>query len=378
MKDITKFIFTEAEIETVAEAIYAKDGKNYKVQGFRPGKAPRKIIEQNHGPVFFEPALNSLFNKAYGEYLKKNPNIRAIDDPEVEIKQKGDTYELTVTTDIQPPFTLGKYKGLEIKAEKLAITDKEVDRFLERVALDRTRQVAAPKDHKIVKGNIAVIDFVGSVNGVEFQGGTAKNHELEIGTKSFIDTFEDQLVGKKVGDKIDIKVTFPKEYHAKELAGKPALFKTEVRNILIKEVPKIDDNLAKESSEFENLVDYKKDIKARLEKQAASESEKLTMDKLIQTICDNTKIDINPKLVDNQYQQDMYEIEQRLAQTGFSLEDYVKYNGMDFDVFKKNQREQARQRTHFILVIDAIVKKEGIKSDFASIEKFLKEVNKIC
>jgi len=238
--------------------------------------------------------------------------------------------------------------------------------------------VAAPKDHKIVKGNIAVIDFVGSVNGVEFQGGTAKNHELEIGTKSFIDTFEDQLVGKKVGDKIDIKVTFPKEYHAKELAGKPALFKTEVRNILIKEVPKIDDNLAKESSEFENLVDYKKDIKARLEKQAASESEKLTMDKLIQTICDNTKIDINPKLVDNQYQQDMYEIEQRLAQTGFSLEDYVKYNGMDFDVFKKNQREQARQRTHFILVIDAIVKKEGIKSDFASIEKFLKEVNKIC
>lgn len=376
MDKTTKFVFTATQINEAVERAYKKNAGKYKVQGFRDGKAPRKVIEQNYGEVFFEPALNELFNEAYNKYLGDNADIRPVDDPEIEINPTKDgNLEASVTIPVQEPVKLGKYKGLTYAKQTAKITDKEVEIFLERVANERARTVAAEKGHKIQKGNVAVIDFVGSINGVEFEGGKGSNHELEIGSHSFIDGFEEQLVGHVVGDKVDVKVTFPKEYHAKELASKPALFKVEVKNVLTKQIPAIDDNLAKESSEFDNLVDFKKDIRARLEKHSAEECERANDDELLRIVCQNSNVTVHPKIVARQYEAVIGDLENRLAQTGISLDMYAMYNGMTLDQFKEKQMENARLGSKTGIILDAIMQKEGLKS-FDDAIKFLKEENK--
>jgi len=373
----TKFKFTDEQIEEMAEKVFKKNAHRYKVQGFRDGKAPRKIIEQNYGPVFLEPAMDELFSIEYEAYLAKNPEIRPIMDPDVQATKVDGGLEIVAKIEVQEKFTLGKYMGLEIKGKTVDIGEKEIQLFLEKVQKDRTRQVAAEKDHKIKNGDIAVIDFVGSIDGVEFQGGTAQGHSLEIGSKSFIGDFEDQLVGKKVGDKIDVKVPFPKEYHAKDLAGKPALFKVEVKNILINQVPEIGDNLAKESSEFETLAEFKRDIKKRLEKQAGNEIEMANEDALISAVVANTKININPKLVENQMQHNLADLEKQLAQMEIDIPSYVQYIGMDMEAFMAQQQKTAEQRVHLALVLDAIMRENKLKDMDAAV-KLLKKENKIC
>ena len=281
-----EFTFGKTEYDRALEAAYNANAAKYSVQGFRKGKASRAIIEKNYGDVFSEPAVNELFSGAYFDILTADKDIRPIDRPNVDIKKKDGGVVITATIDVEPKFTLGKYTGLEVKRAEIKVTDKDVDEYLTRVAQSRARQLSAAKDYKIQNGDIAVIDFVGSVNGKEFEGGAAKKHELEIGSHSFIDTFEEQLVGKKIGDKPDVTVTFPKDYHAKELAGAKAVFKVDIRNVLIKELPAIDDTLAKEASEFSTLAEFRADIKTRLEKQAASECAHIDENNLFKTVTD--------------------------------------------------------------------------------------------
>jgi len=371
-----KFAFTGFEVESAIEEAYKRDAGKYKIKGFRDGgKAPRKMIEQQYGDVFTEPALNFLFNKAFNEYLKKNPEIIPLDDPEVSLEPKKDGIEFVAKIDIQPKFTVAKYKGLEIKLKAIKIGDAEIDGFLKRVAEGRARQVAADKGHKIVKGNIAVIDFTGYVDGKKFDGGEAKNHQLEIGSHSFIDTFEDQLVGKTIGDKLDVNVTFPKEYHAEQLAGAKAVFKVEVRNVLIKEIPAIDDNLAKESSEFDTLKDFRADIKKRLEDQAKAEMDAMREQEIIRTIAEATKIDVHPKLVDRYYNSMMDDLNNKLAQSGFNIEMYAQYHGMTLEKFEEVQRKTALNSAKASLILNEIAKIEKLKNFDAAL-KFLKEENK--
>lgn len=375
MKKTIDFVFTDAQIQKATDAVYAKNASNYKVQGFRPGKAPRKVIEQNYGPVFVDEALSNLFNDAFKKYLDDNPDFRPVDDPQLKAKPNKDgSLNVTAEVEYQAPFALGKYTGLEIKKIVLPVTDVEINKYLDRVAHDRTREIATGKDHPIENGNIAVIDFVGSVDGVEFPGGTGKNHELEIGSHSFIDNFEEQLIGAKIGDKIDVNVTFPKDYHAKELAGKKALFKVEIRNVLRKEIPAIDDNLAKESSEFDNLEDFKKDIRKNLEKQSSVESERINDDEMLRVIVEQTKIDVHPKVVEHQYEHATADFEESLSKSGITLDMYLEYMNISPEQYEKDQREAAEIGAKTGLVLDAIARKEGIK-DFRMLIEFLRKNN---
>jgi trigger factor len=373
----TKFSFTAEQIQSACDDVYKRTAHKYKVQGFRDGKAPRGVIEQQYGDVFFEHAINQLFNNAFGDYLKKNPDVRPITDPDVDVTENGKGLDFNVKIAIQDEFKLGKYKGLQVKRHKIEITDKEVDQFIERLRNDRAREIAAPKGHKIQKGDIAVIDFTGSINGVEFAGGKGTNHELEIGSHSFIDNFEEQLVGRAVGDKIDVRVSFPKEYHAKELAGKPALFKTEIKNILIRELPAVDDNFAKQSSEFNTLAEFKRDIRARLEKQSATECDQINEELLLKAVCDATPVEVHPKLVDKQYENLIQDLSARLAKSGINMETYAMYNGLSLEQFETRQREYAALGAKTGLVLDAIGKKENLH-DFDKIIKFIKENNSLC
>ena len=375
-KKIT-FKFTAAEIDAASEQVYKQSAAKYKVEGFREGKAPRKMIESQYGEVFFESALNKLFSDAYNKYLDENPTIRPVSDPEVDAKEGNGGIEFVATITCQDEFTLGKYKGLEIKKHEIKITDKEVDAFLTKLAGERAREVASEKSHKIEKGNIAVIDFEGFTDGKAFDGGKASNHELEIGSKSFIDTFEDQLIGKSIGDKIDVNVTFPKEYHAENLAGKPALFKVTINNILIKQIPAIDDALAKESSEFNTLAEFKADIKKRLEKQAQIEADHINEEAILAEVVKQTKVEPHPKLVDRQFYGMMQELQYKLSQSGISLDMYAAYNGMSLEDFQKRQREFAQMGAKTGLVLEAIGQKEGLKG-FEEMIKFVKENNKLC
>lgn len=369
-------VFSKEEWITAIENAYREEAGKYNVQGFRKGKAPRKVIEQNYGQgVFRETAIDKLFRPAYIKVLKENPDIKPVGHPSLDINEKEDGLEICCTVDVEPKFTLGKYTGLEIKMAKTTVTEKDVNAYLAKIQQSRARQLAADKNYKIKKGDVAVIDFVGSVDGVEFEGGAAKNHELEIGSHSFIDTFEEQLIGAKIGGKLDVNVKFPKEYHAKNLADKPALFKVEIRNILIKELPAIDDNLAKEASEFQTLAEYKKDILNRLEQQAAAETARMNENKLLQTVAEQTKINVPQKMIDSQYKNLMMDFEHRLRHQGLNLDVYINYLGITKEEFEKRQREQAKMGVHSRLVFDAIIEKESLQ---VSEQEILAEAKRIA
>jgi len=374
IKKVT-FNFTASEVSAAKETAYKQNAEKYNVQGFRKGKAPKAIIEKNYGDVFTESAIGDLFSNAYSKHLADNPDIKPIDYPTIDVKEKDGGFEITATIEVEPKFTLGKYTGLEVKAAKISVTDKDIDGFLEKMVADRVRLLAADEGHKIKTGDVAVIDFVGSIDGVEFPGGSAKNHQLEIGTKSFIDTFEDQLVGKAAGDKVDVKVSFPKEYHATELAGKPALFKVEVRNILIKQFPKLDDTLAKEASEFESLAEFRADIRKRMEAQAEIEQNRMSEDALVEAVVTQTKVDVPKKLTDREYQHMISNLTNSLAKQGLTIEQYFQYMNVQASEFEKKQREFAEIGAKTRLVLVAIMEKENI-NDFEGLIKFLQEKNK--
>jgi trigger factor len=358
--------FNKDEFKHAEDAAYKANASMYTVQGFRKGKAPKAIIEKNYGEnVFKMSAVEHLFGDGYRRVMQEHPEIKPVDHPSVELKSD---LEITATIDTEPEFTLGNYTGLEVKKTRIKVTEEEVEEYLSRLAASRARQVAASKDHTIKNGNIAVIDFVGSVNGVEFNGGTAKNHELEIGSRSFIDTFEEQLIGYKIGDKPEITVNFPKEYHEKSLAGQKALFKVEIQNILIRQVPEINDSLAKEASEFDNLADFKQDIKARLETQALRECEHEDETNLLKLVIDQTDVKIPAKLTEHQLHHHIHDLERRLSGQGLNLESYAKYLNATVEELKDKMREQAELGVKSRFVFDAIIQKEGLKADKQEID----------
>ena len=373
-----ELLFDQKEWESEIDAAYAATAGSFNVQGFRKGKAPRGVIEKTHGSgIFTEEAMKTAFAREYNNILKEHPEIKPVDYPRVmdwKVLPEG-TMKIKAEVDVEPEFTLGKYTGFEIKKQKIAVTDKDITEFLENSASMRARQVAADKGYKLKKGDIAVIDFVGSVDGVEFEGGKGENHELEIGSKSFIDGFEDQLIGAECGKVIAVNVTFPKEYHAQNLAGKPAKFVVTVKNILLKQIPEINDQFAKESSEYDNLADWKKQIRENLEKTAGEKAEKETENELLKKIVDQTKIEIPEKLVEMQLDGIMQDVEHRLSYQGMTLEIYAQYMGTTIEDLREQYRERATTSIKSRLIFDAIAEKEKIN---VSVEKLDEEVKRIA
>ena len=288
---------TPEVLEEALEQAYQKSKNSISMQGFRKGKVPRVLVEKMYGPeIFYEDAINSIIPSAYDDAIKES-ELDIVSMPEVDVVQieKGKPFIFTADVAVKPQVTLGEYKGLEVEVTRVEVSEDEVDAKLNQVREQNSRMINVD-DRPVEDGDITNIDFDGYVDDEPFEGGKADNHSLTIGSNSFIDNFEEQLIGKNVGDAVDVHVTFPEEYHVEELQGKPALFKVKINEIKIKELPELDDELAKDVSEFDTLDEYREDIKKNLLEDKEKENKRLKEDKLVQKIIENSQVDI-PKQI---------------------------------------------------------------------------------
>ncbi len=372
-----KLTFTvEAEkFDEGMKKVYVKTAKYFSIPGFRKGKAPMSIIERTYGPsIFYEDTFNEIVPEIYEKELKEN-NIEAVSRPEIEITQmeKGKDLIFTAIVQTKPEVKLGKYKGIELEKNDASVNAADVKKELDRMAEKNARLVSV-EDRAVKNKDIAVIDFEGFVDGVPFEGGKAEKHELEIGSKTFIPGFEDQVIGMKIEDEKDINVKFPEEYFSKELAGKDATFKVKLHEIKVKELPAIDDEFAKDVSEFDTLKDLKSSIKEKLTNEKKNQAKYQTEDAAIKAVCDNTKIDIPSGMIETEIDNILKDIDGRLAYQGLNLSQYLKMINKSEDDMRKEYEEQAANSVKTRLVLEAIVKKEKIEATDNEIQEKVKEM----
>lgn len=369
MAKITITVSAE-DFEAAMVKSYNKNKKNIALQGFRRGKAPRKMIEKMYGPeVFYEDAANFAIPDAY-EAAAKECGLDIVSRPEIDVVEIGEGKEFvfTATVAVKPEVTLGDYKGIEVEKKEVKIMAADVNAELDRVREQNSRMITVD-DRGIKKDDTAVIDFEGFVDGEAFPGGKGDDYPLVIGSHSFIDTFEDQLVGKKVGDEVEVNVTFPEEYHEESLKGKPALFKVTVKEIKKKELPKLDDEFASEVSEFETLKDYKASIKKNLTERKKAEVKREKENAVVEKVVENATVELPAPMVDEQVQQMIQEFAGRIAQQGLSFEQYMQMTGMTPDALMGQMRPDAERRIKTRLVLEAVVAAENIKATAKDIEK---------
>lgn len=350
------------ELEKALEAAYQKEKNKISIPGFRKGKVPRAMVEKMYGAgIFYEDAANTLMQQNYPAAVDES-GIDIVSRPTVDVVQieKGKPFIFTAEVAVRPEVTLGKYLGVTVTKIDTSVTDEEVDEALEKERNNNARTVSVT-DRPVAEGDTAVIDFEGFVDGVAFEGGKGENHPLEIGSHSFIDTFEEQLVGKNAGEEVEVNVTFPDAYQAEELAGKPALFKVKINEIKAKELPELDDEFAQDVSEFETLAEYKEDLKKRLTEQKENEAKRTKEDEAIQKIIDKSKMDIPEAMINTQCETMVEEFAQRIAQSGLSMEQYLQFSGMTIDKLKEQVRPEAVTRIQSSLVLEQIAKDENIE-----------------
>ena len=348
------------EWEDAVQAAYEKNKGKYNVQGFRKGHAPRKVLEKTYGTgLFFDDAIDGCFYRYYFEILSKEKDIEPVAAPEIDIKNIGENgLELLLTITVKPEVELGEYKGLTVEKKKVTVTKAELDKELQGMLESRVKYVEV--DREIKNGDIATIDFSGSVDGVKFEGGTATDFDLEIGSKSFIDTFEDQLIGLKKGDKKDVKVTFPAEYHEESLKGKPSVFEVEIKAVKEKQYPELNDAFASEVSEFETLKELTDDKKKKLTQAKQKEEDAQAENKLIDKIVDGAKVEVPAAMVEQQVEDYIKDFEYRLAYQGLSLDGYLKYANTTIADLKKSREEDAKRTVKTRLVLEKIMLNENI------------------
>lgn len=369
-------IETEAEeFEAALEKAYQKNKGKIAIQGFRKGKVPRAMIEKMYGPaMFYEDAANSIIPEAY-EKAAEESGLDIVSQPNIDVVQieKGKSFIFTAEVAVKPEVTLGEYKGIEVDKVELEVTEEELAQELDRVREQNGRTIDIT-DRPIQDKDTATIDYEGFIDGEAFAGGKGEDFGLVIGSGTFIDTFEQQLIGKNIGEEVEVNVTFPEEYQAKELAGKPALFKVKIHGIKAKELPELDDEFAQDVSEFNTLDEYKEDlkknVKERKEKAAKSAKEDAVIDKIIE----NAQMEIPEPMIDSQVRQMSEEFTQRIQQQGLSVEQYFQFTGMDKEKFAEQMRPQAVKRIQSRLVLEAIVKTENITPSEEEFEKELENM----
>lgn len=355
--------------EAIKEA-YRKNGKKINVPGFRKGKAPLHIIETYYGAeVFYEDALNLLYSDVVEEAINES-GLKVIDDKMdfdlVSIsKEDGVDFKVSVTT--YPEIELTEYKGLKAERPLVKVDAAEVNAEIKDMA-ERNARMVSVEDRAAKKGDTVVIDFEGFVDGVEFDGGKAEGHSLELGSGQFIPGFEDQIIGKNINDEFDINVTFPEEYGAKELAGKPAVFKIKLHEIKVRELPAVDDEFAKDVSEFDTLKELKADIKKKALERKKKAAEEAVENILVQQIVDGIKGEIPEAMFTNRLNQSVEEFAYRLQSQGMSLDLYLQYTGSTIDQFRDTFRPQAEMQVKYRLALEKIVELEGIKADDEALE----------
>ena len=363
------------EWEEAVEQAYQKNKGKYSVQGFRKGHTPRKVLEKTYGEnIFYEDAIDGSFYRYYFEMLSKEKGIQPVAAPDLDIKEISKEKGLTLIVTVQgkPDVEMGEYKGLEIKASEVKVTKKDVDAEIDKAVKSQVK-FEEVTDRAVKEGDIATIDFSGSIDGVKFDGGTATDYDLEIGSHSFIDNFEDQLIGLKVGESKDVNVTFPENYHQENLKGKPAVFAVTVKAIKEKKYPEVNDELASSVSEFETLADWKKDIETKLKEKLTKEAERKQENDLIEKIVDNCKVNIPDVMVEEQLEEYIQEFARNLSYQGLSLEGYLMYTGSTVEQLKATRREDAKKTVKTRLVLEQIVEKEKLAVTEKDIEKKFNE-----
>ena len=350
------------EFEAAVEKAYQKAKKSISLPGFRKGKAPRRMIEKMYGTgVFYEDAANELIPDAYSKALSECEE-QIVSQPKIDVTQieKGKPFIFTALVATRPEVTLGEYKGLEVDKVSTRVTQKEVDAKIQEEAEKNAREVVVT-DRPVADGDEVILDFEGFVDGEAFEGGKGENYPLTIGSGSFIPGFEDQLVGAKVGDDVDVKVTFPEEYQAKELAGKEAIFKCAVKKIEAKELPELDDDFAKDVSEFDTLAEYKEHVKTNLEDKKADEAKRAKEDAAVDKAIENAQMDIPEAMLMTQCRQMLDDFSRRMQSQGLSMDQYFQFTGMTADKMMEDMKPQALKRIQTRLVLEKVAEVENIQ-----------------
>ena len=366
------FDIDSAKFDEAMGKAYLKVRNQVTIPGFRKGKAPRKMIENMYGEgVFYDEAFELIFDEVYGPAVDEN-KIEVVDRPEIEIQEIGAGKNLKFTCEVfvKPDVTLGEYKGVSVKKETTVVTDVEVDA---RVEEERNKQATEiqVEDRAVAEGDTVNLDYAGTVDGVAFAGGTAQDQTLKIGSGSFIPGFEEQMIGMNIGEEKDLQVTFPEKYHAEELAGKAAVFHVKVNAITETQLPALDDDFAKDISEFDTLEEYKADIRAKLEAQAAEKDNNNFTNAVIEKVLENATVEIPEAMIERQIDSMMRDFEYRLMGNGLKMEDFLKYTGSDMKAFRENYRGQAEKSVKAHLVLEAIEKAEAIDATQEQIDKQL-------
>ena len=374
--NIAKFtvVFTANEFEDAIVDAYKKNKDKFSIDGFRKGKAPRKIIESNYGnDIFYDEALNGLLNKAYPEAVVEL-DLEVVANPQLEIGEikKGDEVTVIATVQLFPEIEVKNYKGLEVTKVASEVTDADVDADLKRIQQSQAR-LETVEGRKTQDGDTVVIDFDGSIDGKHFDGGNAENFELKLGSGQFIPGFEEQLIGKDAGETVDVKVTFPENYNAKDLAGKDALFETKIHEIKVEVLPEIDDDLASDVSEFETLAELKADVKKNLEKNARDGDETQMKNELLDKLCETNEVDVPASMVEDEIDRMLNEMNQQLAYQGMSLDQYMQILGQTMKDVREGARVDANKRVAMRILIRAVVAKEGIEATEAELEDELRK-----
>ena len=366
-----------AKFDEAIKKVYFQSAKYFNIPGFRKGKAPMQIVEKYYGKeIFYEDAFNEVAQNALEEAVKEN-KLEVVSRPDIEVTQieKGKDLIFIAVMQTKPEAELGKYKGIEIKKIEYNVTDEDIEHELSHMQ-EHNARIVSVEDRPVESGDIATIDFEGFVDGVAFDGGKAERHELEIGSNTFIPGFEDQVIGMKIDEEKDINVKFPEEYFSKDLAGKDATFKVKVHEIKKKELPELDDEFAKDVSEFDTLKELKEDIKTKQQKQNDEKAKYETQDAVIKAVCENVKVDIPSGMIEMEIDNMLKDVEQRLSYQGLKLDQYLQMMGKTQEDMRKEYEPQATSGIKSRLALEAVIKAEKIEATDKEIDEKLKEMAK--
>ena len=363
------------EFEKAIKDAFDKNKNRFNIPGFRKGKAPLAMVEKMYGvEVLYGEAANLVLDKSYPDAAEES-GLEIVSRPEIDLVQieKGKDFIYTATVAVKPEVTLGEYKGIEVERAVVEVTDEDVENELKKVQNQNSRLLTV-EDRPVQDGDQTLIDFDGYIDGKQFDGGKSEDYSLTIGSHSFIDTFEEQLIGKNIGEECEVNVTFPEQYHAKELAGKPAVFKVKIKEIKVKELPELNDEFAEEVSEFDTLDEYKNDIRAKLleskEKTATTENENRVVGKVVE----NASMDIPEPMIDTQVRSMINDYARRMQSQGMSMEQYMQYTGMTLESLQNQTKPQAEKSIRTRLVLEAVVKAENIQVSDEMVEEEIQKM----
>ena len=368
----------EAErLEKALDTAYNRQKKSISIPGFRKGKVPRVMVEKMYGPeIFYEDAANILLQEAYPEAYDEC-GLEIVSQPSIDVVQleKGKPFIFTAEVAVKPDVELGKYKGVTVTKIDTSVSDEEVDAEVERQRNSNARMVTV--ERPVENGDFAVIDFEGFVDDVPFEGGKADNYELEIGSHSFIDTFEDQLIGKSTGEELDVNVTFPEDYQVQDLAGKPAVFKVKINEVKTKELPELDDEFAQDVSEFDTLAEYREDVKKKLAERKEADAKRTKEDEAIAKIIDKSKMEIPDPMIDMQVSNMLNDFANNMPRQGLSMDQYLQFTGMTTEKLREQMRPDALKRIQSSLVLEKIAKEENIEVTDEDVDAKIEEMAKM-